>query len=84
MRRHGRPPLVALDFHNLTARRYWPKPGDQRPATFITQTGTLTKEEGTPWQMGNEDGLALIESFRQGELQPAPVQDDYDAEPEAA
>lgn len=68
MRRPTHPTLVALDFHNCTARRYWPKPGDQRPATFITQTGELVKPEGAPWQMGNAEGLALLEDFRVGNL----------------
>lgn len=81
--RPGRPPLVVLDFNALIARRYWPKPGDQRPATFITQTGTLTKDEKAPWQMGNDDGLALIESFRRGELVATPVDGD-EQQPEAA
>jgi hypothetical protein len=69
----GRPTLIALDFHNKTARRYWPKPGDQRPATFITQEGTLQKPEGEPWQMGSLDGLALLDAFRAGTL-PAQVE----------
>ena len=66
--RPNHPTLVAIDFHNLTCRRYWPKPGDQRPATFITQTGQLQKPDDQPWKMGAADGLALLEDFRVGKL----------------
>ncbi len=80
-RRPGRPPLVALDFQNGTARRYWPKPGDQRPATFITHIGALQKPDDEPWMLGTDEGLALLEDFRLGKLAPL---DAADMEPEQA
>lgn len=64
-----RPPLVALDFNAGTARRYWPKPG----GGFTTQTGVLQKAPGDPWMMGGEEGLALLEDFRNGNLNVEPI-----------
>lgn len=71
-----RPPLIALDLKAMTARRYWPKPGDQRPATFLTQTAVLIREEGAPWLMGSEQNLALLEEFRTGKLDATPITDE--------
>jgi hypothetical protein len=64
-----KPTLLAIDFHNLTVRRYWPKPGDQRPTAFLTQTGQLQKRDEDPWKLGNADGLAMLEDFRTGLLE---------------
>lgn len=76
-----RPTLLAIDFHNLTCRRYWPKPGDQRPQSFITQTGELVKPDDQPWKLGNADGRAMLEDFRTGKLE---VQQEETQQPEYA
>lgn len=74
-RKPGRPTLVALDFRNMTARRYWPKPGDQKPATFLTHVGELRKPDDEPWKMGEQSGLDLLEQFREGKLAPITDED---------
>lgn len=63
-----RPPLVVLDFHNGVAIRYARKP----TGGFLTQTGNLQKPPGDPWMLGSPEGLALLESFRRGELAVEP------------
>ena len=51
-----RPVLVALDFKQARARRYWPKPH----GGFVTDDAAL---EGTNW--GSDDGLRALEDFRE-------------------
>lgn len=81
-RKPGKPPLVLIDFINMRATRYWPKPGDQRPATFLTHVGELQKAPNAPWLMGEPAALDLLENFRQGKL--SPLTDEDLAEPEVA
>jgi hypothetical protein len=76
-----KPTLLAIDFRNLTVRRYWPKPGDRHPVAFITQTGQLQKRAEDPWKLGNYEGRAMLEDFRLGKLE---VQQDTDNEKEYA
>lgn len=68
-----RPTLLCLDFKQGTARRYWPKPDGHG---FMTQEAKLQKPEGDAWQMGSNDGLALLDDFRLGRLS----RQDYDIE----
>lgn len=70
-----RPALVVIDFNARTARRYTPWPSPTRKPAFNVQEAMLQKPEGAPWQLGNKDGLALIEGFRRGELEPAPYEE---------
>ena len=72
-----KPALLALDFKNATARRYFPKP----TGGFLTQQAILQKNTNESWQMGSEQGLAVLEAFRAGRL---PVEDLPDADPAAA
>lgn len=61
---HRKPVLVALDFQQRTARRYVPKAigGFFREEAIIGQ-------EGEPLiGFGGEDGLAMIERFRTGNM----------------
>lgn len=50
-----KPPLVALDFQTLTARRYWPKPD----GGFIVDEAMLV-----PSDQQDERMAASIEDFR--------------------
>lgn len=68
-----RPTLLCLDFSQRTARRYWPKPTG---GGFMTQLAKLEKPAGDPWQLGNTQGLALLDDFRLGRLSSS----DYDIE----
>ena len=66
-----KPTLLAIDTHAGKVTRYWPKIGDQRPATFLTQTAEIYKLDGL-WQLGGADGLAILEQFRAGKLEAKP------------
>lgn len=75
-----RPTLLCIDTKQGKATRYWPKLGDQRPATFLTQEAAIYQLDGV-WQLGGEEGLAILEQFRAGKLNVAPA---ADKQPEAA
>lgn len=81
--KRGRPALLALDFANGTARRYWPKPGDQRPQSFITQEALLVKPDDVAWETGSEKGRGVLEAFRSGKL-PIEALPDVENQPEVA
>jgi hypothetical protein len=67
-----RPTLLAIDTKNGTARRYWPKLGDQQPASFLIQDAKIYPLDGV-WNLGSREGLELLEKFRRGKLDAAPI-----------
>lgn len=68
-----RPSLLLIETKKGKVTRYWPKQGDQRPASFITQTAEIYQLNGV-WMLGGEEGLDLLEQFRSGKLDAQPIE----------